>query len=164
LSDCVKVAVEKIITAIAAETKIHLKKIEALSKRMSPPKRQRRIQLPQMELVNYYHAADIFVLASYNESFGRVLLEAAMAKKPIIAAQYRGPLDIFSDRKSALFFNPNSTSSLVEQIVHLLENPQIAFQLGVEAYNDVNRRFSYEKNIHKIMESWNLSVVPQHLI
>ena len=121
-------------------------------------------QLPQMELVNYYHAADIFVLASYNESFGRVLLEAAMAKKPIIAAQYRGPLDIFSDRKSALFFNPNSTSSLVEQIVHLLENPQIAFQLGVEAYNDVNRRFSYEKNIHKIMESWNLSVVPQHLI
>lgn len=40
--------------------------------------------LPLDEMVNYYHAADIFMLPSEQETFGLVIVEAAAAELPVI--------------------------------------------------------------------------------
>jgi 1,2-diacylglycerol 3-alpha-glucosyltransferase len=44
--------------------------------------------VPYSEVPNYYRAADIFVLASLAEGFGRVLLEAMMHGLPVVAHRH----------------------------------------------------------------------------
>ena len=50
--------------------------------------------VPQEELVDYYNAADIFVLASSREGMANVLLEAAACGTPILATRVEGSAEV----------------------------------------------------------------------
>jgi|GEM_PF-1086460 len=52
---------------------------------------------------------DIYLSTSYRESFGNSLVEAAYQKKPIIAPQIDGIVDIFEDSEHAVLLEPTES-------------------------------------------------------
>ena len=68
-------------------------------------------------------AMDIVVHASNREPFGRVLLEAMAAGRPVIAPREGGPLEIVADGETGLLVPPRDPDALAAAMVSLLEDP-----------------------------------------
>ena len=84
-------------------------------------------------LVDAYHAADVFTLASRHEPFGIVVLEAWCAAKPVVASRIGGLQSLIRDGETGLFFNPSdpdASSQLAAQLSLLHQNPTLRSSLG----------------------------------
>lgn len=84
-------------------------------------------------LVDAYHAADVFTLASRHEPFGIVVLEAWCAAKPVVASRIGGLQSLIRDGATGLFFNPSdpdASSQLAARLSLLHQNPNLRASLG----------------------------------
>ena len=75
-------------------------------------------------------AMDVVVHASNREPFGRVLLEAMAASRPVIAPREGGPLEIVADGETGVLVPPRDPDALAAAIVSLLEDPTRARRDG----------------------------------
>lgn len=72
----------------------------------------------------YIHHADLLVLASDYEGFGRVIAEALICGTPVVSTDCpAGPRDILMDDLAWCLVNPNDENELAEKMVRVLENP-----------------------------------------
>lgn len=75
-----------------------------------------------------YGAADVFVLASRNESFGMVAAEAAAAGTPSVITDRCGVAELLDGRGALVV--PCEVDRLREAIVRLLADPELRHRLG----------------------------------
>ena len=99
----------------------------------------------------YMQIFDINVLATENETFGLVVIEAMANKVPMIATNKGGPLEIISDGKDGLLFDGTS-EDLAVQIQKLFENEEFKNKLAQAGYNTVMDRFNAPKQNDKLYE------------
>ena len=97
----------------------------------------------------YLKAFDIFVLPSKKEGFPFVLLEAFLAKVPIIASDVGGIPEMVTDEKTGLLFEVNNEDKFIMQIKKLLADVQLKNQLVENGYVRVKERFSFNDFITK---------------
>lgn len=84
----------------------------------------------------FYNNIDVFVLPSYYESFGIVLLEAMSYSLPIISSTTEGPKEIFAnDNNASLMFNNNDFCDLAKQMIYVIENKDKLKILAQNGYN-----------------------------
>jgi len=89
----------------------------------------------------FLRALDVFILTSLTEAFGLVLLEAMVAKIPIIATDVGGIKDVISNKGKLI--PPASIESLVASMTeHLQLNKQQLQSLGEELYKRAEEHFS----------------------
>ncbi len=93
----------------------------------------------------YYSAADCFVLASFEESFGIVLLEAMLYGLPVIASRTWGALEVIGDSGAGALFPPGDEASLSRLIERLYENKEEAAAMREIGRRLVLERFSPEE-------------------
>jgi glycosyltransferase involved in cell wall biosynthesis len=79
---------------------------------------------PNPEL--WLQAMDIVVHASSQEPFGLVVLEAMSLRKPVIAANSGGPLEIITDGVDGILFPHGNPEALARAILAYLDNPTFA--------------------------------------
>lgn len=73
------------------------------------------------EIAYYYKNCDLFVLPSIYEHFGLVLVEAAIAGKPLIASKYcGGAYDLIEEGKNGYIVDPYDTKIFAEKIKSLI--------------------------------------------
>jgi len=106
------------------------------------------------KLINYYHACDFVVLPSFSESFGKVLLEAGAAGKPVVATATTGAKEIIINGQTGFLVPINDEKSLAQCIVQLLEDENLAYQMGQEAKERILAKFNPEKTIQKMVRFW----------
>jgi len=99
-----------------------------------------QVEFDNEDLVNAYAAADIFILPSQHEPFGIVILEAWAAKKPVIASNVGGIIDLVADGKSAILFESGSRTSLKAAILKLLDDPGLSRALAANGYEEAKKR------------------------
>jgi glycosyltransferase involved in cell wall biosynthesis len=68
-------------------------------------------------------AMDVVIHASDREPFGRVVLEAMAAGRPVIAPREGGPLEIVVDGETGLLVPPRDADALAGAIVSLVNDP-----------------------------------------
>jgi len=109
----------------------------------------------------YYNAADIFVLPSAmrSESFGIVLLEAAVAKLPLVVSSLNAFRAFVKDGYNGIVTELGDTFSLAEAINRLLANPDLRRGMGENASISV-KDYSWE-NIAMRVESVYKKLVTQ---
>ena len=90
--------------------------------------------------------------ASEPEPFGRVVVEAMAAGRPVVATAAGGVLDIVKDKETGLLVPPKDVASMAQAIGQLLENREQAQIMGRLARQDVERRFSVEQHIGAIQQ------------
>jgi len=95
------------------------------------------------------------VLPSKTEGCPIVLLEAALIKKPIIATSETGAMNIIKHERTGLLFENGNAQDLANQIERLLDNPDLAKELGKNAYEYVTKNFLPETTTEKLIEFYN---------
>lgn len=91
-------------------------------------------------------SADIVLVPSVAEGFGIVLLEAMSVRKPIVAFNVPSPNEILSDGCGVLV-SPFDTDQYAEAIVNLLERPEAAQTISMNAYKKMKSYYNQERMI-----------------
>jgi glycosyltransferase involved in cell wall biosynthesis len=98
-----------------------------------------------------YLAADVVLMCSKNEGMGRVTVEAMSACRPVIGYDNAGTSEIIQHQHNGLLYRGNH-EALAECMKQLIENPDWAKQLGMNAWNKVMEEYSIEIYSQKIYE------------
>ena len=93
------------------------------------------------EVYPYYHAADLFVCSSYEESFPRVILEAMAMKVPVLSTNVQGITEIVRHEKEALLVPPGDSSALAHGLIRLLGEPDTARRFAGQARSRLEANF-----------------------
>ncbi|MCX6173173.1 MAG: glycosyltransferase family 4 protein [Ignavibacteriales bacterium] len=92
---------------------------------------------------------DIFVLPSLWEGLPLVLLEAMAAKKPIVATEVNGIVEIIESGKEGLLVPPKNSTAISLALIRLLEDNELCKVLASNAYEKVARDFNISKMINE---------------
>jgi glycosyltransferase involved in cell wall biosynthesis len=76
--------------------------------------------VPETEKVAHYNLADVFVMPSYGEGFGIVLIEAAACGVPIVGSAVDGSRDTLLDGRLGHLVDPADANQLLEVISAVL--------------------------------------------
>jgi len=98
----------------------------------------------QQNPLPFYAIADIFVLPSLSEGSPNVLLEAMMARTPVVATAVGGVPEIVQDGRSALLVKAADPVALADAIAKLLDDNSMARTFRENAHADVLARHSPE--------------------
>jgi len=96
-------------------------------------------------------ASDVVVhSASEPEPFGRVIVEAMAAGRPVVATAAGGVLDIVEDQVTGLLVPPKNAALMAGAIQWLLQNRDQAKTIGQRAQQRARERFSVEQHVSAI--------------
>jgi glycosyltransferase involved in cell wall biosynthesis len=88
-------------------------------------------------------ACDIIVHTSTApEPFGRVLVEAMLAKRPLVATRAGGPLEIIEDGHTGILVPLNDSEALADVLMRLAADPHLRRRLAQEGYRRAESVFS----------------------
>ncbi len=88
-------------------------------------------------------AADVVAHCSVApEPFGRVLVEAMLAGKPLIASRAGGPMEIVDHGKTGFLIPPAAPVALVSAIRKLIDSPELCETMGREGRARAERLYS----------------------
>lgn len=93
---------------------------------------------------------DIFVMPSLNEGMGKVVIEAQLMGLPVVASYIGGIKDLIVDNKTGIFVKPKDSKDIAEKIIYLIENPQVAKNIGYCAKENVKYEYSSEYMVNEI--------------
>jgi FkbM family methyltransferase len=96
--------------------------------------------------------ADIVLVCSRNEAFGRITLEAMLLKKPVIGTNSGGTPELIREGFNGLLYEPGNDVQLADKIEYLMEHRKKAKELGENAYKFAKENFTKEKYGGKVHE------------
>lgn len=88
--------------------------------------------------------SDLIVLASHQEGFPNVLLEAMAAGRPVVATRVGGVPEIVQDGVTGMLVPPGDPERLAAAILHVLSDGERARAMGRRGLELVRERFSLE--------------------
>lgn len=91
--------------------------------------------------VPYYRIMDMFAFPSYREGLGNVLLEAAAAGKPSVAARVTGVVDAVDDGVTGVLVPVRDLQALTNAIADLMDNPGKRQSMSIAAQIFVRKNF-----------------------
>lgn len=89
-------------------------------------------------------AAAVVVCASEFESYGKANLEAMATATPVVSTNRGGPAETVVDGVTGYLVEPDNPQALAERVLHLLNNPQQAAQMGQAGRNHIRSKFSLQ--------------------
>ncbi len=115
-------------------------------------------QVSPLELNDCYQNCDLFVLPAIidrkgdTEGLGVVLIEALTYKKPVIATNVGGIVDIIKDNQTGILVPEKDSNALAQAILKVLQDESLARQLAEQGYNYVNRKYNWNNIIDQMIE------------
>ena len=133
-----------------AEDELYKRELIELAERLGVAD---RIQFAgfQPDILPFLKAVDLVVHCSISpEPFGRVIVEAQLAGKPVIATRCGGPAEIIEDGVTGTLVNPDDPGELVSAIEKLLSNRRWAETLAKSGREAAAQRFELDR----ILAAW----------
>ena len=118
-----------------------------LRARVSQPPLSGRVQLlgTRGDVPSLIAACDVVVHTSVlPEPFGRVLVEALLAYRPLIASNAGGVREIVEDGVTAQLVAPGDAAELARAIQRVRDDPARATDMAAAGSADVRRRFTHD--------------------
>ncbi|OGW31406.1 MAG: hypothetical protein A2X54_03100 [Nitrospirae bacterium GWF2_44_13] len=104
----------------------------------------------QSDAISHINALDIFAMPSEKEGMPRVILEAMLLGKPVIASDITGPSELVVDGETGFLVPVGKTEAIADAILRLIENPEMRKGMGKKAMKRVIRNFPIEKYINDV--------------
>jgi len=92
-------------------------------------------------------AMDVVVIPSLLEGFPMITLEAMAMEKPIVTTSIDGIMEQITDGREGLLIAPKSPPALAQAVKRLVDDPDYARSVGINARAKVVRDFSVRKMI-----------------
>ncbi|MFH1454210.1 MAG: glycosyltransferase family 4 protein [Armatimonadota bacterium] len=106
-------------------------------------------KLERSELVSAFKNADLFAFPSRYEAFGIVLIEAMLARTPVIAARNSAIQYVVNEGRTGLLFDTDNSDELGEKIINLFKNDKEREKLVENGYEEVLNNYSWDKTADK---------------
>ncbi len=90
-------------------------------------------------------AADVILVCSRAEGFGRVTAEAMLAGKPVIGADNTATAELIQDDLNGLLYRTGDPQDLARMIDYLYRHPEIAVRLGQGGQAWARRMFTRDR-------------------
>lgn len=100
----------------------------------------------------YFAASDIFVLPSYREGFGSVIIEAASSGLPSIGSNIYGLSDAIINGETGFLTPAKSVKFLQRAMTELANNKKLRNEMGIKARIRAISDFSHEQLTHKLLK------------
>ena len=97
-------------------------------------------------------ASDIFVLPSYREGFGSVVIEAASCGLPAICSNIYGLSDAIENKDTGLLVPVRSSKLLEVAMLKLINNDKLRNEMGINARKRVIENFSQDNITFNIVK------------
>ncbi len=107
------------------------------------------------EALSYINAMDVFVLTSLKEGLPRVVLEAMVVGRPVVAARVTGPSELVVDGRTGFLVDGANPETFAEKVRELLESEELRSAMGEEGKKRVQEHFSmdaYVRGVEKVFE------------
>jgi glycosyltransferase involved in cell wall biosynthesis len=104
------------------------------------------------ELLNRF---DIYVLPSFAEGLARSLLEAMSLEKPVICSDISSNSEVVTHNKTGLLYNTNDPKDLADKTIYLLNNMELAKNLGRNARKHIAENYNLGLTMNKIYSVYN---------
>ncbi len=101
------------------------------------------------DLAKWYAAADVLLLPSDDEPFGRVLVEAMAAGVPPVAFAGGGVPEVVEDGVQGLLIAPGDVDAMAEAVMRLLGDDALRARMGEEGRLRA-RAFTIERHVERI--------------
>ena len=108
--------------------------------------------LDYSEVIKEIKKSTILALPSTREGFGMVLAEANACNVPAVAYKSGGVVEVIEDGKNGFLVEPRNINELSRKIRFLLENKNIAREMGEYGRKKVEKCFDWEKIVINIVE------------
>jgi glycosyltransferase involved in cell wall biosynthesis len=96
------------------------------------------------EPLPYYHAADMLVCPSFQESLPRVILEAMAFGLPVVASSVHGVPELAREGLESYLFPAGDEDALAAAIARVLDDSDGAASLGVSGRRRVEANFGLD--------------------
>jgi len=110
------------------------------------------IHLPgyRSDVIDYYHAMDVFVLSSIREGLPNVLLEAMALEVPVVATAVAGVPSLVQHEHSGLMVEPGDLRALGEALKRMLLDAQLRCRLAAAGRHAVTTDFTFSARMAKV--------------
>ncbi len=98
---------------------------------------------------------NVFLLPSLNEGFGMVLIEAMAARKPVIATNVGGILEVVKDGKTGILVPPKDPEAFSSAIIKLYNNPELSRRMGQAGYSRARNLFDIKTTVREFEDLYN---------
>ena len=109
----------------------------------------------QHAILDIYHSAHCFILPSRGEGLSNSLLEAMATELPVVATRVSGTIDVVRDGTDGLLIPPESPEALAKAMAMIIEQPDLALQLGQQARRKMVRDFSLDSVAQRYSELYD---------
>lgn len=100
--------------------------------------------LSHAELPRYFASADLFIMPSFSEGFGLVIIEAMSCKTIAVTTNLEVVHDIISDNKTGFFFEKISKQAIAEKITYILQNKKNFENIREKGRQSVIEKFDWD--------------------
>ena len=100
----------------------------------------------------YLSAMDVFILPSYREGFGSVVVEAEAMGLPVIVTDIPGPTDAMREAQTGLIVKKADVDALVEAMSCLGNDQALREKFAANAWSFVENNFEQEELIRQIAQ------------
>ncbi len=100
---------------------------------------------PHGELPGFYRRADVLVVPSLSEGFGKPAAEAMASGLPVVAARAGGIPEVVADGETGLLVPPNDPAALAEAVARVAADPALRARLGAAGRTRAEEHFSYDR-------------------
>ena len=97
-------------------------------------------------------ALDVLLLPSWEEPFGRALIEAMALGVPVIATNVGGPPEIIQDGREGYLVAPREPEAWARAIRRLLESPERGFEMGRAGRRRVEEAFTVGHHVASMLD------------
>ena len=101
-----------------------------------------------------WRKADIAVVASRAEAFGRVTVEAMLAGALVIGSNTAGTAEIIKNMETGILFKAGDPNSLSEQIEYAMNNQNEMKKIALNGQKSAVERFSADRNAKEIFRAY----------
>lgn len=107
------------------------------------------------DMNGFYNAVDLFLLPSFREPFGRVLIEAMATETPVIASRVGGVPEVVDHEINGYLIQPGDVDSWRKGINDLANDNLLRCQLGESGRKKVIEKFTLHHTTSKIVSIYN---------
>lgn len=116
-----------------------------------------------MDTRRAFGSLDIVVHASIHpEPFGRVVIEAMAASKPVIAANAGGPVEIIRHGETGLLFKSGNSRDLAHHLMLLAGDPAMRDRIGRNGRVHVENSFCMNRTCAEVEQIYNRILLTGH--
>ena len=108
------------------------------------------------ELIGLYQRAEVFALASDEEGFGIVLMEAMSCGVPVVSTRSGGPEDLVTDGQDGLLVPKGDAAALAAGLGSILGDRDRATSMGRSARKTVEQRYAADVAGQRFLDVWDL--------